>query len=283
MSKIHVLCIGGTSEVYSSGKLANGGFAVPKSAMHYGFANRLKKEIFEPEWIVYPADYGANMSYRESVDIGIDATFARMREIVGADPQAKFILSGYSQGAAVAQILAERICSEKDFLKGTWLLGTANIASPYRRQGTSITGMPPTPGFGLAGPGMYLGDKIFQFELVAPGDPISTGMNNSKLRQVAVLSEWMSAKNPAKWVEKMIEATLEGRVGTRRSTFVESVQAWSQAWPEVQRYLPWSQLNPNGGRHTCYATERSKVDPRNRTYTDILADTLNWKYREQVA
>lgn len=279
MSKIHVLCIGGTGEVYGSPRTPNGGFTVPSRSMHFGFASRLKKEIFEPEWIVYPAEYGNTMSYRESVDIGIKTVIERMQAIQSIDPTAVFILSGYSQGAAVSQLVAEELYREAR----TSLLGTANIASPHRREGSSITGMPPTPGFGLAGPGMYLGDRMFQFELVAPGDPISTGMQNSKLRPVAVLTEWMSARNPNQWVEKMIEATLEGRIGTRRTTFLESVRAWNEAWPEVQRYLPWSQLNPTGGRHTCYATERSKIDPRNRTYLDILADTLNWKFREYKA
>jgi len=141
----------------------------------------LDPALVDFRYVNFPASYGpatgiGDLSYAESVRAGMKAMLHEVR----ATPHPA-ILSGYSQGAAVAVRFA------RDILPGAHDLdvrAVATMGNPYqpRHSGRS----------GIAG---ALSVPRPLLSVIAPGDPIADLPAGSPIRTVADMTAWMSLRS----------------------------------------------------------------------------------------
>lgn len=125
-------------------------------------------------FVPYPAQFTNVVEYQGSEQAGVKATTDAMAATAGKCPEARFTLSGYSQGAAVAGDVATQIGQSAAPVTADKLLGVGLISDPNRNPQTEKLIGPAVGGSGLAGPRPQdfgkVGDRVVTF--CAPGDLI---------------------------------------------------------------------------------------------------------------
>ena len=283
---IRPIAVGGTGESYANDIRT----AVPAGSMLSFVTNSLDPQYFNTAWWVgYPSAYGVPMSFEASVDAGLDALDAKVQAALTAGN--KVVLLGYSQGAVIVRrylaALAEGEYGDAENYTDL-IVGAACVADPYRDQGNYIGAVDPG-GYGLAGTTTFWQDG-YLLEAAAERDPITAAPADSMLRIIADLTRFMSIdmRKVHEWFADMIKTI-------RDDGWQKANLDWGQFWVTGQRvqnaidlaggyfplrkyktmpWLPEIVINPGGGRHTCYATER--VPGSNLTYCEMLAFEINY-------
>lgn len=202
------------------------------------FTDRLDKRKFNVRYIDqgYPATYGAP-AYGASVAQGVAAGIEAIRDspnICG--------VGGYSQGATVAGNIAARI--GRGELPGLQVSHCALIADPLRAR-NSPTINPGVGGYGIGGSRPIRGIDHF-FQVAASGDPICA-LPENPLRALADLSEYAGPDLNAWMGDLLLKATNRNFQGWWNPQYWRD---WPGAVGWLRNYLPQSQTNPGGGRHT---------------------------------
>jgi pimeloyl-ACP methyl ester carboxylesterase len=232
-----------------------------------------------PRWVGYPAAYGSTMDYEESVAIGIAELWEIVQVYIGEGEQV--VLVGYSQGAAIIRRFLAKLAAggygDPSVFKDV-IVGAALIADPYRPPGgTHLLDTIP-PGYGVAGAREIWPDG-YLVEVAAPRDPICASPYNSYIRTIADFSGFFSfePRDLIMWAKQTI-------IKIQEQGWQNANLDWTQFWQTGQRvreavdgiggYLPYDKnLNPGGGRHTCYGTE--KMPMSQFTYCERLAIEMN--------
>lgn len=206
------------------------------------FLKRLDPKRFRYRYVPYPADYGREVSYGESVHGGEVALDRAVNECPGA-----VVIGGYSQGAAIAGNYAARVGRNK-------VIGCALIADPLR-DGLQTTIGPNPGGYGIGGARRI--NTIPTFRVAAWGDPITSLPAGNYLRTIADFSEFMGRDVNA-WAVNVLSKVVKGQV--------QPWWRWSNRrdWAEAGR---WLRGYTTDSRHTAaYVTEG---------LTRQLADAIN--------
>ncbi|MFI9506984.1 alpha/beta fold hydrolase [Nocardia sp. NPDC052566] len=197
------------------------------------FADALDPKRFAPQMVPYPADYGKQVTYQDSVAAGRRALI----EAIEATPN-RVVLAGYSQGAAIAGNVAAEI--GRGELPHLEVVACALIADPLRPEGACIDADP--GGFGIVGQRPVTG--VPTYWAAAKGDPITALPAGNPLRLVADLTGYFSMASPLamlRWGQSLVD------VATRR----ELQRWWSPAhwrtWGGAVAYARGYLLD---GRHT---------------------------------
>lgn len=247
--------------------------------MAHNVTSRLDRKLWhEPTWVPYPASYGFPASYKMSMADG-QVGVLRACQAAASRTDGPIVLLGYSQGAAVVHAVLNAL--DKSDSKMLWddrVVGGANIASPTRRRDSSTPAgcyVPRPDRFGIGGEGPKLVDK-WLFDVVAIDDPITDLPALSLLREYADLTEFMSITDMHEWGQDVMRKTaISGW-----PNLAHTIPSIREAVQQVRAYLPYEPgLNPHGGRHTAYATEKVHGS---RTHCHVLADTLNWKMKKEL-
>lgn len=137
----------------------------------------------------YPAGYG-DPAYEVSLAEGEqNLTNAAVDHLPTDGP---FMVGGFSQGAAAAGNVADRIARGVIKVQALYL-GAALIADPLRAEGTVVLNRGPrgehVGGYGIAGSRPIAG---VLYQVAASGDPISALVKGSPLRLIADVTKMMS-------------------------------------------------------------------------------------------
>lgn len=209
------------------------------------FLKRLDPKRFRYRYVSYPADYGRNISYADSVKAGERALFNAVTACPGA-----VIIGGYSQGAAIAGNVAAQIHP-----RSAKVIACALIADPLR-DGIQPTVGPNPGGYGIGGARRI--NTIPTFRVAAWGDPITSLPAGNYLRSIADFSEYMSRDVNA-WTAGILTKITQG--------LLQPWWRWNNRrdWAEAGR---WLRGYTQDGRHTnAYVTEgltRQLADAVNR-------------------
>lgn len=208
------------------------------------FLKRLDPKRFRYRYVPFPADYGRDMSYGESVKAGERALLNAITACPGA-----VVIGGYSQGATIAGNVAAGINA-----RSAKVIGCALIADPLR-DGLQPTIGPNPGGSGIGGTRRIT--TIPTFRVAAWGDPITSLPAGNYLRTIADFSEFMGRDVNA-WAVNVLSKIVKGQV--------QPWWRWSNRrdWAEAGR---WLRGYSTDGRHTnAYVTEG---------LTKQLADAVN--------
>lgn len=234
---IDVLIMGGTWNPNGEGVTAT-------------FAAGLDPTRFAPRMIPYPADYGGQVPY-------VDSLAAGRRTLIKAIESTpnRVILAGYSQGAAIAGDVAAEIG------RGLWphleVTACALIADPLRPAGQSIGKEP--GGYGVAGQRWI--PFIPTYWVAAEGDPITALPPGNALRLIADLSQYFCLSDPAamlRWGQSLVDIALQQRL--QRWWSPKNWSTWTGTLAYARGYLL-------DGRHTD--------DYIRLGHTTRLAETIN--------
>lgn len=215
------------------------------------FADALDPKRFVPQMVRYPADYGRQVTYADSVAAGRRSLI----DAVEATPN-RVVLAGYSQGAAIAGNLAAEI--GRGGLPHLEVVGCALIADPLRPAGAFLGTDP--GGYGIAGQRPITG--IPAYWAAAPGDPITALPAGNPLRAIADLTAYFSLANPEamlRWGQSLIEVATNRQL--QRWWSPRNWRSWGGAVGYARGYLL-------DGRHTDdyirYGHARQLADVINR-------------------
>lgn len=157
------------------------------SGMSKNVTDQLDPARFVGVELPYAASYGYPDPYGDSRDQAVDAVIA----YVEAHPDDKFILLGYSQGAAVVGRASNLLRKAGN----TQILGVGLIADPERHRDQGRR----TNGYGIVGERYVTDDRWPVWTMVADGDPICNLPHDNALRWVADMSEFMG-RDLRRWV-----------------------------------------------------------------------------------
>ncbi|WP_282777315.1 MULTISPECIES: PE-PPE domain-containing protein [unclassified Nocardia] len=235
--KIDVLIMGGTWNPHGDGVTT-------------AFAAALDPARFTPRMIPYPADYGRQVAFADSLAAGRRA----LLEAIEATPN-RVVLAGYSQGAAIAGDVAA------DIGKGLWphleVAACALIADPLRPAGQCVG--PEPGGYGIAGQRWI--PFVPAYWAAAQGDPITALPPGNALRLLADLSEYFCLADREamlRWGQSLFEIAVHKRLQRWWSP-----KNWT-TWTGVLTYARGYLLD---GRHTD--------DYIRLGHAARLADTIN--------
>lgn len=229
MNKVTVLRVNGTGE-HEPGMLSL-------------VTRKLDPARFVSHTVSYPADYGINNSYFQSVEIG---TAALDRAVAAVD--GKVIILGYSQGATIAGNYAN-VHGESDKIVAVGLL-----ADPLRpRTHHSIYGK--SSGYGVAGE-RFIKAKFPVWQVAHHEDPICSLPDGNPLRVFADLTDYMSLRDPISWGRQV--ATKIATQQLKHAGDIRNFRAYGEAARFVYNYL--------SGKHWA---------PYVNGYLDALADRIN--------
>ncbi|WP_051407498.1 PE-PPE domain-containing protein [Nocardia sp. CNY236] len=221
------------------------------------FADALDPKRFAPRMVAYPADYGRQLSYADSVAVGrralLEAAEAAERRVV---------LAGFSQGAAIAGDLAA--AAGHGALPQLEVVACALIADPLRPAGAGIDGDP--GGYGIAGQRPIT--DIPAYWAAAPGDPITALPAGNPLRSIADLSAYFGLGSPEamlRWGQSLLEVATRRRL--QRWWSPRNWRTWGGAIAYARGYL-------FDGRHTD--------DYLRHGHARRLAEALNRGVAEEV-
>lgn len=268
--------VGGTSESF----VGDDRTEVPVNSMCEFTTRHLDPLFFAPaRWCGYPSSYGSSMDYEESVAVGIAELWEVVQIYIGEGEQVALV--GYSQGAAIIRRFLAKLAAggygDPTVFKDV-IVGAALIADPYRPEGATYTLDTIPTGYGVAGKTEIWQDG-YLVEVAAPRDPISGSPYNSYIRTLADFSGYFSfePRDLIMWAKQTI-------IKIQEQGWQNANLDWTQFWQTGQRvreaidgiggYLPYDKnLNPGGGRHTCYGTERMPMSQY--TYCERLAIEMN--------
>ncbi|MGO3327829.1 PE-PPE domain-containing protein [Gordonia sp. (in: high G+C Gram-positive bacteria)] len=257
---ITVLAVGGTGESHPGDDRTEvtGMLAAVTRVLDHRFTSR---------WVGYPSAYGPTagrdgMAYVDSVACGVAALARAVRAADGP-----VMLIGYSQGAAVIRIFLAHPASST--LVGR-VLAVGFVADPHQPPGV-VEGC---TGWGVAGPGAEVPGAVPACWVGVPDDVICNASDDSLIRDVADLTDSLSALHVRRWIADMWAAVLSRRMQNAQRTSVTPRQ-WRRdahrlraAFREVRGYLPstigvggWRLTNVGGGRHVSYDGEPYRHAP----------------------
>ncbi|KZM72276.1 PE-PPE domain-containing protein [Nocardia terpenica] len=167
------------------------------------FAQRLDPELFNYQYVPYPATYGGlDLPYTYSVEQGRQA----LVNAIHAAPN-PVLLAGYSQGAGIAGDVAATIRREP--FSGLEVVGVALIADPLRPPGWGSVGI---NGYGIAGQRPI--SNMPAWWAVADRDPITALPEGSALRSLADFTGYWgmsSVESCARWGQSIIDTAAQQR------------------------------------------------------------------------
>lgn len=275
--RITVLAVGGTGESY------HGDARTTVTGMLAAVTADLD-ERFAPRWVGYPASYGPatgrdGISYAESVAAGVRSLRRAVVNTTGP-----VMIVGYSQGAVVVRHCIHELERDGDSSVDR-ILGLGFVADPHQPPG-AVTGC---AGWGVAGEGPALPDRIPAWWVGAPTDMICNAEPDSLIRDIADLTTSLEFRRPLRWIRDMLVVVRDNafqnaaRTSLRPAQWGRDVHRLHAAWRAVRRYLPalivWHSLvitNRDGGRHTAYCREpyRRLVTAPDTTGCEELAQWL---------
>ncbi|TQM29851.1 alpha/beta fold hydrolase [Nocardia bhagyanarayanae] len=197
------------------------------------FAAALDGTRFVSRMVPYPADYGRQVAYADSLAAGRNALI----DAIESTPN-RVILAGYSQGAAIAGNVAAEI--GRGELPHLEVVACALIADPLRPIGRYLGSDP--GGYGIAGQRPV--PNIPTYWAAAPGDPITALPSGNPLRLIADLSAYFSMAGPGaalRWGRSLIDVA--SRKQLQRWWSLENWRSWAGAIAYARGYLL-------DGRHT---------------------------------
>lgn len=272
---ITVLVVGGTGETFA------GDTRLEVSGLLRAVTDELD-ERFECRWVGYPASYGPTprtrgISYERSVEVGVESLCRALAATSG-----RVMLIGYSQGAVVIRTALRRLADEgaRDLDR---VLGIGLVADPHQPPGV----VPGCAGWGVAGPGVPLPERIPTFWVGDPDDVICNASPDSLIRDIADLTSAMTLTGVIEWRRSVMELLRHNAFQNANRTVLHPRQ-WRTdvtrlriAAHEALGYLPsrigWGSRvlrNRIGGRHTSYAAEpyrRASVTNGDTTGAQALA------------
>ena len=222
---IDVLHLRGTAEPVTPGGIST------------TFLNALDPARFHVTVVDYPADYGQHIDYNDSRAAGAKALVDSIRRTSN-----RVIISGYSQGAAIAGDLARAVAHGA--FPGLEIVGCALIADPGRGRLQGGSG----DGYGIVGDRSIPGDRIYS--VAAAGDPICNLPAGNPLRSVADLTGYFNASSPAsamEWAQSILDVIRQRLL--QRWWSIENWRDWSGALPYALGYLR------DGCHTTAYLTD----------------------------
>ncbi|MFI5783133.1 PE-PPE domain-containing protein [Nocardia sp. NPDC051570] len=251
MSQITVLAVGGT------GESSPGDTRTEVSGMLLGVTRNLS-DRFTSRWVGYPAEYGpvgngsGGASFRDSVRAGV-ANLAQ----TAAATTGPIVLLGYSQGCTVVrEFLATPRVAEV-----LGVVAAGFVADPQMPPGAAY-GKPQQSGWGIAGKG---GDvPVPAWWIANDRDPIPNASPDSLLRDLADLTEFMTANDPIGWaaavVGRLLKNNWQNGWGAKNPLnpfdVLRAKRRVETALAEAFAYLPRVPLlNDAGGQHTSYGIE----------------------------
>lgn len=271
MPSVTVLAVGGTGESYPQDRRTRVSGLL--RAVTDGLDDR-----FESRWVGYPASYGpvaaGGLSYRHSTLVGV----RKLTEAVSGTA-GPVMLIGYSQGCTVIrEILGDAAVGRTDLRNVT----AVGLISDPEQPGDVAPGC---DGHGVAGTGPPLPDSIPVHWIADPRDMICNASDDSFVRDLADLTEWMSLRGQQVWRRELWRLLRRNSFQNAAKTCL-SPRQWRRdtrrirtAAHEVLGYLPprltWRGVgvrNPRGGRHIAYASE--PFDASGLTGCDILTQWL---------
>ncbi|MEV0294516.1 alpha/beta fold hydrolase [Nocardia sp. NPDC050710] len=197
------------------------------------FSAALDPARFRTRMVPYPADYGRQVAYADSVAAGRSALI----NAIESTPH-RVILAGYSQGAAIAGDVAAEI--GRGELAHLEVVACALIADPLR-PADSYLGADPG-GYGIAGQRWVPG--IPTYWVAAQGDPITALPAGNPLRLIADLSAYFSLSDPEaalRWGQSLIDVAARRQL--QRWWSPRNWRSWAGAIAYARGYL-------FDGRHT---------------------------------
>ncbi|RPA58286.1 PE-PPE domain-containing protein [Gordonia oryzae] len=264
---VTVLVVGGTGESY------DGDTRTEVTGLLSGVTDALD-DRFDTRWVGYPASYGpaphlSGISYADSVAAGERALAAALHAVVGP-----VMMIGYSQGAVVIRRLLADLDARADIRALSRVGAVGFVADPHQPPGV-VAGC---DGWGVAGPGPAIPERIPVWWVGAPEDMICNASRDSFVRDIADLTETLALATPRRWLSqtwKMVRSNSfqnAGATSLRPAQWLRDVERLGLAWREVRGYLPgvisWRGMvirNRVGGRHTAYHEEpyrrNSVTDP----------------------
>lgn len=281
------IVMGGTTESYPGDQRTE----VPRECLLYSVTRHLDPEYFNTaRWVGYPALYAGDLSYEQSLAVGVEAMKAAVTEETAVKGN-HVILLGYSQSAVVVRRLLAEAKTGKfgdPTWNAEWIKAAGLVADPVRPKGVALEYDPHPGWYGVAGT-EPVWDAVPLLEMAAHRDPISSVPDNSLIRSLADFSGFFGFNQAAldRWVQDMIakvkskgwqNANLDWRqfwlVGQRVNEAVDALGGYlPRQEVRFSRFLPPSIVNPGGGRHTCYNIER--MPGSQYTYCERLALELN--------
>ncbi len=164
-------------------------------------------------FVPYPAVFNNLAAYQSSEKAGVKATTDAMAATAGKCPDARFTLSGYSQGTAVAGDVATQIGQGAGPITADKLLAVGLVADPNRDPKTEKLIGPAVEGAGVAGPrpkdfGKVGGDVV---TFCAPADLIcatpESARNLANLPQtLAKIGTYMSSQVHSSYGSYQVES-----------------------------------------------------------------------------
>lgn len=259
---VTVLVVGGTGESH------DGDTRTEVTGLLAGVTDALD-DRFDARWVGYPASYGpaphlSGISYADSVAAGQRALAAALHAVAGP-----VMIIGYSQGAVVIRRLLADLDACADTRALNRVVAVGFVADPHQPPGV-VAGC---DGWGVAGPGPAIPQRIPVWWVGAPEDMICNASRDSFVRDIADLTDTLTFAAPRRWLSPTWKVVRSNSFQNARATSVRpaqwlrDVERLGSAWREVRGYLPgviaWRGMvirNRAGGRHTAYHDEPYRRD-----------------------
>ncbi|WP_245677105.1 PE-PPE domain-containing protein [Nocardia acidivorans] len=274
LSEFTVLVVGGTGESYP------GDTRTDVSGMLAGVTGHLSRR-FTSRWVGYPAEYGpvgngaGGTSFHDSVRAGVRNLAQAAAGTIGP-----IVLLGYSQGCTVVR----EFLSTPGAAESLGIVAAGFVADPQMPPGAAY-GKPQQSGWGIAGKG---GDvPVPAWWIANDRDPIPNASPDSLLRDIADLTEFMTATDSIGWaravIDRLLRSSWQNSWGAKNP--LNLVDVWrarrrvDTALAEAFAYLPQVPvLNDAGGEHTSYGVE-AYLSPGSGTGCEVLASLIEANVR----
>lgn len=128
------------------------------------FVDALRSQVGGRSLNVYPVNYPASNEFSSSVPAGANDASTHVQSVAASCPNTRMVLGGYSQGAAVVDVITEQMPAQvADHVAAVAVFGNPSPAGSLSRRLWSGS----LPAIGP----LYTGKTI---DLCVPGDPICT-------------------------------------------------------------------------------------------------------------
>jgi cutinase-like protein len=128
------------------------------------FIDSLRSQVGGRPVSVYPVNYPATNNFRSSIAAGANDASAHVQSMAANCPNTRMVLGGYSQGAAVIDVITSQMPAEvANHVAAVAVFGNPSAAGTFAR-GLSAGSLP-----GIGPP--YVAKTI---DMCMPGDPICT-------------------------------------------------------------------------------------------------------------
>lgn len=127
------------------------------------FVDSLRSQVGGRSVGVYPVNYPATNNFTSSIAAGASDAGAHVQSIAASCPNTRMVLGGYSQGAAVVDVITTEMPADvADNVAAVAVFGNPSPAGTFVRRSASAL-----PGIGP----LYVSKTI---DMCVPGDPICT-------------------------------------------------------------------------------------------------------------